>query len=166
MLNREYDQVCSVARSLEILGERWTLLVIRDVFYGKRRFDAIQEDLGIARNVLSSRLARLVDEGILEKRAYQERPVRYEYFLTEKGIDLWPVMITMMHWGDRYLADHGAPVVIHHKDCGGEVDDRGYCGECGERLTARDAFAAWGPGAGERGPEGSAVTTAGRLAAN
>src|SRR3954470_7179067 len=89
MLNRDYDQVCSLARSLEILGERWTLLVIRDVFYGKRRFDEIQEDLGVARNVLSSRLVRLVDEGILEKRAYQNRPVRYEYFLTEKGIDLW-----------------------------------------------------------------------------
>jgi len=161
MLNREYDQVCSLARSLEILGERWTLLVIRDVFYGKRRFDAIQEDLGVARNVLSSRLARLVDEGILEKRAYQERPVRYEYFLTEKGIDLWPTMITLMHWGDRYVADHGPPVVIHHKECDGEVDDRGYCGRCGERLTARDAYAQYGPGAAGRGPVGRAVTAAG-----
>jgi len=157
MLNREYDQVCSLARSLEILGERWTLLVIRDVFYGKRRFDEIQEDLGVARNVLTNRLVRLVDEGILEKRAYQERPVRYEYFLTEKGIDLWPVMITMMHWGDRYLADAGPPVVIHHKECGGEVDDRGYCDACGERLNARDAFAAYGPGS-SRGVEGVAVT--------
>ena len=147
MLKRDYDQTCSVARSLEVLGERWTLLVIRDVFYGKRRFAAIQEDLGVARNVLATRLARLVAEGILEKRPYQDRPTRYEYFLTEKGIDLWPVMITMMHWGDRWLAtDEGPPVVIHHKECGGEVDDRGYCERCGERLTARDAYAEGGPG--------------------
>ena len=147
MLKRDYDQTCSVARSLEVLGERWTLLVIRDVFYGKRRFAAIQEDLGVARNVLATRLARLVAEGILEKRPYQDRPVRYEYFLTEKGIDLWPVMITMMHWGDHWLAtDEGPPVVIHHKECGGEVDDRGYCERCGERLTARDAYAEGGPG--------------------
>ena len=135
MLKRDYDQVCSVARSLEVLGERWTLLVIRDVFYGKRRFDAIQEDLGVARNVLAARLSRLVEEGILEKRPYQDRPARYEYFLTEKGIELWPVMVTMMHWGDRWLAtDEGPPVVIHHKECGGEVDERGYCERCGERL--------------------------------
>ena len=147
MLKRDYDQTCSVARSLEILGERWTLLVIRDVFYGKRRFAAILEDLGVARNVLATRLARLVAEGILEKRPYQDRPTRYEYFLTEKGIDLWPVMITMMHWGDHWLATaEGPPVVIHHKECGGEVDDRGYCERCGERLTARDAYAEGGPG--------------------
>jgi DNA-binding HxlR family transcriptional regulator len=147
MLKRDYDQTCSVARSLEVLGERWTLLVIRDIFYGKRRFAAIQEDLGVARNVLATRLARLVAEGILEKRPYQDRPTRYEYFLTEKGIDLWPVMITMMHWGDHWLAtDEGPPVVIHHKECGGEVDDRGYCERCGERLTARDAYAEGGPG--------------------
>ena len=147
MLKRDYDQTCSVARSLEVLGERWTLLVIRDVFYGKRRFAAIQEDLGVARNVLATRLARLVAEGILEKRPYQDRPTRYEYFLTEKGIDLWPVMITMMHWGDHWLAtDEGPPVVIHHKQCGGEVDDRGYCERCGERLTARDAYAEGVPG--------------------
>jgi DNA-binding HxlR family transcriptional regulator len=157
MLNREYDQVCSLARSLEILGERWTLLVIRDVFYGRRRFDAIQDDLGVARNVLADRLVRLVDEGILEKRAYQQRPPRYEYFLTEKGIDLWPVMITMMHWGDRHLAAQGPPVTIHHKGCEGEVDDRGYCSDCGLRLTARDAYAKHGPGAGARRTVGSAV---------
>ena len=147
MLKRDYDQTCSVARSLEVLGERWTLLVIRDIFYGKRRFAAIQEDLGVARNVLATRLARLVAEGILEKRPYQDRPTRYEYFLTEKGIDLWPVMITMMHWGDHWLAtDEGPPIVIHHKECGVEVDDRGYCERCGERLTARDAYAEGGPG--------------------
>jgi len=159
MLNREYDQACSLARSLEVLGERWTLLVIRDVFHGKRRFDEIQEDLGVARNVLTNRLARLVAEGVLEKRAYSERPPRYEYFLTEKGLDLWPVMIAMMHWGDRYLAADGPPVVIRHKECGGAVDDRGCCARCGERLEARDAFAEYGPGAADRGAEGTIVRT-------
>jgi DNA-binding HxlR family transcriptional regulator len=157
MLNREYDQICSLARSLEILGERWTLLVIRDVFQGKRRFAEIQQDLGVARNVLSNRLARLVDEGILEKRPYSEHPPRHEYFLTEKGLDLWPVIISMMHWGDRYLSEQGPPVVIRHKECDGEVDDRGFCTACGERLDARDAYARFGPGAGDRGPEGAVV---------
>jgi DNA-binding HxlR family transcriptional regulator len=148
MLNREYDQVCSIARTLEVLGERWTLLVIRDVFNGRRRFDQIQENLGVARNVLSTRLALLVDEGILEKRAYQERPPRYEYFLTEKGLDLWPVMISMLHWGDRHLAEpSGPPMLIRHKGCGGTVDDRGHCDTCGVRLTARDAYTEFGPGA-------------------
>jgi DNA-binding HxlR family transcriptional regulator len=148
MLKREYDQVCSIARTLEVLGERWTLLVIRDVFNGRRRFDQIQENLGVARNVLSTRLAWLVDEGILEKRRYQERPPRHEYFLTEKGLDLWPVMISLLHWGDRHLAeDDGPPMLIRHKNCGGLVDDRGICTECGQRLVARDAYTEHGPGA-------------------
>jgi DNA-binding HxlR family transcriptional regulator len=148
MLKREYDQVCSIARTLEVLGERWTLLVVRDIFNGRRRFDQMQENLGVARNVLSTRLAWLVDEGILEKRPYQERPPRYEYFLTEKGLDLWPVMISLLHWGDRHLAEEdGPPMLIRHKQCGGLVDDRGYCAECGERLTARDAYTEYGPGA-------------------
>jgi DNA-binding HxlR family transcriptional regulator len=149
VLKREYDQVCSIARTLEVLGERWTLLVIRDIFDGRRRFDQIQENLGVARNVLSTRLAWLVDEGILEKRAYQERPPRYEYFLTEKGLDLWPVMISLLHWGDRYLSDEGPPMLIRHKRCGGLVDDRGTCTECGQRLGARDAYTEYGPGAPE-----------------
>jgi DNA-binding HxlR family transcriptional regulator len=147
MLGREYDQVCSIARTLEVLGERWTLLIIRDVFSRRRRFDQIQENLGIARNVLSARLEWLVAEGILEKRPYQQRPPRYEYYLTEKGLELWPVMVSMMHWGDRHLTDTGPPVVIRHKDCGGPADDRGICERCGERLDARDAYTEHGPGA-------------------
>jgi DNA-binding HxlR family transcriptional regulator len=148
MLGREYDQICSIARTLEVLGERWTLLIIRDIFGRRRRFEQIQENLGVARNVLSARLQWLVDEGILEKRPYQERPPRYEYFLTEKGLDLWPVMISMQAWGDRHLADEsGPPVVIRHKECEGRVDDRGHCERCGQRLDARDAYAEAGPGA-------------------
>src|SRR4051812_18378593 len=97
MLGRTYDsQVCSIAGALEIVGERWTLLVLRDVFLGVRRFDDIQRDLGIARNVLQSRLERLVQEEILERNLYQERPARYEYSLTEKGVDLWPVLVGLL----------------------------------------------------------------------
>jgi DNA-binding HxlR family transcriptional regulator len=160
MLKREYDQVCSIARTLEVLGERWTLLVVRDVFNGRRRFDQMQENLGVARNVLSTRLAWLVEEGILEKRRYQERPPRYEYFLTEKGLDLWPVMISLLHWGDRHLSDDdGPPMLIRHKGCGGLVDDRGHCTECGERLNARDAYREQGPGAPEEWREAELAKT-------
>jgi len=147
MLGREYDQICSVARTLEVLGERWTLLIIRDVFSRRRRFDQIQESLGIARNVLAARLAWLVEEGILEKRRYRERPPRYEYFLTEKGLELWPVMISMLHWGDRHLSDGAPPLLVRHKGCEGLVDDRGICERCGERLEARGAYTEAGPGA-------------------
>ena len=146
MLGREYDQVCSIARALEVLGERWTLLVIRDIFNGNRRFDQIRDNLGVARNVLSTRLQTLVDQGIIERRASQERPVRYEYFLTEKGLDLWPVLISLLHWGDRHYAEEmGPPMVIVHKDCGGEVDDRRICTRCGKALEVREARAVPGP---------------------
>src|SRR3954462_7637079 len=108
MLGRDYDtQVCSVARALEVVGERWTLLVLRDAFLGVRRFDDFQRSLGVARNILQARLERLVDEGLLERQPYQERPPRYEYRLTEKGIELWPAIVALMKWGDRYLFPDG-----------------------------------------------------------
>jgi DNA-binding HxlR family transcriptional regulator len=138
MLGRAYDnQVCSIAGTLAVIGERWTLLIVRDAFLGIRRFDDFQRDLGIARNVLQSRLERLVDEGVLERRQYQERPSRHEYRLTEKGIDLWPVLVSLMSWGDRHVYPDGPPVVIEHRDCGGTVDDRRICTKCGAPLEAR-----------------------------
>src|SRR3954449_838135 len=113
MLGRTYDgQVCSVARTLEIVGERWTLLIVRDAFLGVRRFDDFQRSLGVARNVLQGRLERLVESGILERRRYQERPERYEYRLTEMGIDLWPVVLSLLHWGDKHLSSGDGPPVI------------------------------------------------------
>lgn len=143
MLPRTYDgQVCSVARALEAIGDRWTMLVIRDAFVGVRRFDEFQERLGIARNVLTDRLSRLVDEGILEKREYQQRPQRFEYRLTAKGIDLFPVLVSLMKWGDRHAPDeNGPPMAVVHKGCGGEVDERLLCARCGEPVTALNAEA-------------------------
>lgn len=143
MLAREYDMNCSIARTLELIGERWTLLVIRDVFLGNRRFDEIQGSLGIARNVLSSRLDRLQEEGLIERRAYQERPLRYEYFLTGKGLDMWPVLMSLMDFGDKHLVPEGEepPVRIEHKECGGRMDGRRKCTRCGAELEVRDARA-------------------------
>lgn len=148
MLRNDYPgQVCSIARSLEVVGERWSLLIVRDVLNGRRRFDQLQKGLGVARNVLSARLQRLVEEDILERRAYQSNPARYEYFLTEKGLDLWPALIALMNWGDRHSpAPEGPPMLIVHKQCGGAVSDRGICESCGEVLHAHDARALPGPG--------------------
>jgi DNA-binding HxlR family transcriptional regulator len=145
MLKNTYEgQACSIARSLELIGERWTLLIVRDIFRGLRRFDEIQKSLGIARNVLTNRLERLVDEGILEKRRYQEHPPRCEYRLTEKGIDLWPVLISLIKWGDKYEPfgefDGLPPVIVRHKGCAGEVDEHFTCEKCGERVWARQAY--------------------------
>jgi DNA-binding HxlR family transcriptional regulator len=149
MLPRTYDdQNCSVARALEVLGDRWTLLVIRDAFLGVRRFDDFQRDLGVARNVLSDRLQRLVDEGLLERERYQERPERFEYRLSDKGIDLWPIIVTLMKWGDRYYAPPGGPPrVVRHRECGGAVTSHLTCDRCGATLSAREVFSEPGPGA-------------------
>ena len=106
MLKREYEgQTCSIARALEIVGERWTLLIIRDVFLGIRRFEELQASLGVARNVLTDRLNRLVGEGVLERVPYSERPTRYEYRLTAKGRDLNVALSGLRQWGDKYLSE-------------------------------------------------------------
>jgi DNA-binding HxlR family transcriptional regulator len=148
MLGRTYEsQNCSIARTLEIVGERWTLLIIRDAFAGVRRFGDFADRLGIARNVLQDRLERLVDEGILRKAPYQERPLRHEYRLTERGIDLWPVLVSLLQYGDRHFpASDGAPLVLTHRECGGELDDHRMCKRCGAPLGARDVLAVAGPG--------------------
>ena len=147
MLGRTYEgQNCSVAKSLELIGERWTMLVVREVFLGHRRFDEMASRLGVARNVLTARLARLVEEGVLEKVRYQERPERFEYRLTEKGIDLWPVIVSLIQFGDQYYAPAGPPLIMRHKDCGGALDAHRVCERCGERLTARSVVAEPGPG--------------------
>jgi DNA-binding HxlR family transcriptional regulator len=149
MLGNAYpQQTCSVARALEVVGERWTMLIVRDVFLGVRRFEDLQRDLGVARNVLASRLDRLVAEGILERRTYQERPPRHEYVLTDKGLDLWPVVTALMAWGDQHApAPGGPPTVLEHRGCGGRLDADRVCGTCGERVGVRQVRAVAGPGA-------------------
>src|ERR1700744_2407607 len=117
MLKRDYQsQYCPVEATLAADGERWALLIIRDVFWGIRRFDDLQRDLGVARTVLQARLERLVEEGILVKRPYQERPPRSEYRLTEKGADLWPVLVALLQWGDRYGLEGERPMVLQHRE--------------------------------------------------
>ena len=162
MLRHDYPgQVCSIARSLEVVGERWSLLIVRDVMNRRRRFDELQRGLGIARNVLAARLQRLVEEDILERRAYQANPERHEYFLTEKGLDLWPALVALLRWGDRHSPSPGGPpMLIVHKECGGRVSDRGICEACGEVLEAPDARALPGPGLDESAPESPAALAA------
>src|ERR1700685_2509785 len=149
MLGSDYEgQVCSIAGALEVVGERWSLLIVRNVFLGLRRFDEIQSNLGIARNVLQTRLTRLLEQGVLEKRLYQEHPPRSEYRLTEKGLDLWPTVVALMQWGDRYAVPPAGPaVLLEHRGCGGAGDKHRVCYTCGARLSVRDARAAPGPGA-------------------
>ncbi len=155
MLPRTYeDQNCSIARALEMVGDRWTMLVVREAFLGTRRFDDYQRKLGCARNVLTERLTRLVEARILRKQAYQERPPRYEYRITRKGVELWPAIMLLKAWGDKHLAPDGPPVLILHKDCGGELDDRLHCSKCGAELEPNDVYAEPGPGASSRAPAG------------
>lgn len=138
MLGRTYEgQDCSIARTLEVVGERWTLLVLRECFMGTARFDDFQRRLGIARNVLQSRLERLVEEDVLERRPYQERPVRYEYRLTAEGRDVLPVLLALMEWGDRHRSPHGPRVAIAHARCGGPVNAALMCGRCGATVEMR-----------------------------
>lgn len=131
---------CSVARTLEVVGDRWSLLIIRDAFYGLTRFEELQSELGIARNVLTVRLAKLVDRGVLTKVPYSDRPDRFEYRLTDKGRDLLPVVLTLMAWGDRWEAEaSGPPVHLTHRTCGHrDVHAEVHCSACGEALRPRD----------------------------
>lgn len=140
------DMNCSVAQCLEVVGEWWSLLIVRDAFLGVTRFDDFQARLGISRNVLNQRLSHLVEEGVLERVPYQERPTRWDYRLTEKGRDLWHVMTAMRQWGDRWAAPEGAPVQLVHKACGHVSEAVPTCSECGEALHPRGVRAVAGPG--------------------
>ena len=140
------DLTCSVARSLSVVGDRWTLLVLRNAFLGMRRFEDFQRDLGTTRHRLADRLRKLVSNGILERVRYQERPARFEYRLTEKGRDLYPIMVSLTRWGDRWMAGKdGAPVELVHKACGKTTMPSLACPECGEHVGARDMIARPGP---------------------
>jgi len=139
---------CSLARSLAVVGDRWTLLILRDAFMRVRRFEDFEKSLKIARRVLAERLALLVDEGILAKVPYQERPTRHEYRLTEKGLELYPALISLVHWGDKHYAGRkGAPVLHTHLKCGHDFRSVLTCSECGEPVSARETAIKPGPGA-------------------
>ena len=141
------EQDCSMARTLAIIGDRWTLLILRECFLRVRRFDDFQERLGIGRPILTDRLQKLVDAFVLTKVAYQERPTRYEYRLTPKGLDLYPVILSIVHWGDVHLSGRkGRPVVHQHVPCGHVFDPVTTCSACAEALDARDVRVLPGPG--------------------
>src|ERR1700742_5376027 len=118
MYELQRPPVCSIARAMEILGERWTFLILRESFYGVRRFSDMQRNLGIARNILSTRLQTLVGAGILVRVLYREEPERYEYRLTEAGRDLYPRIVTLMRWGDKHFQADEPPVGLRHNTCG------------------------------------------------
>jgi DNA-binding HxlR family transcriptional regulator len=143
------EMECPVARTLEVMGEWWSMLIIRDAFHGVRRFEAFQARLGIARNMLTRRLAALIDAGILEKRPYSAHPPRFEYRLTAKGRDLFPVLITLMNWGNRWAAPRKGPVVrLVHRTTGDEVAPILADAASGKALGPHDVTLAEGPGAG------------------
>ncbi len=151
MLGNTYDgQSCSIACALEVIGERWTLLILRDAVRGTRRFEDFLSGLGIARNILTTRLSRLVDEGILERVQYQDRPVRHEYRLTTKGLDFLPVLIGLLEWGDRYAPwPNGPPAVLTHTDCGHTLETVTTCAHCGDPVDNATVEIHSGPGAAE-----------------
>lgn len=150
------DIACSIARSVDVVGERWTPLILRDLFVGMSRFEDIRRDLGIASNVLAARLDRLERDGIVDRHQYQTAPVRHEYRLTEKGRDLYPVIATLIAWGDKWMAaGNGPPALIVHSECGHATTAVTVCAECGGELNADTAVAAPGPGA--RPGQGTAV---------
>jgi DNA-binding HxlR family transcriptional regulator len=143
---KSFDHMnCSLAQTLDVIGERWTLLILRDAFFGIRRFDQFQRDLGIARNILATRLNRLVDEGILERRPTDDS--RHEYVLTDKGLDLQPVLLAMTHWGDRHKPNpKGERVVFVERATRKPIARMGVRSHDGRSLGPREIKAVPGPG--------------------
>jgi len=136
----------SIQRTLDVIGDRWTLLILRDVFRGVRRFSQIQHDLGIAKNLLTDRLGALVEAGIVEKVPYQDRPVRHEYRLTEKGRALSPALLALMRWGDAWCGSEGAPTELVHDDCGTRLELQPWCTSCNTPVSPTQISSRPGPG--------------------
>jgi DNA-binding HxlR family transcriptional regulator len=142
------DQNCSIAGALEIVGDRWTPLIMREILFGRRRFAEIKRNTGVAPNILSDRLQMLVEHGLLRRKLYTERPESYEYVPTRKGVDLNQVMIALLQWGDRYAAPAaGPPRVPVHVACGHDAEPELHCGHCGERIENTELKVRPGPGA-------------------
>jgi DNA-binding HxlR family transcriptional regulator len=133
---------CTIARTLSVIGDRWTLLILRDAFLGARRFDVFRSGLGITPHRLADRLRKLVDHGVLRRERYQDAPARFEYRLTEKGHDLYGVIVTIAGWGDKHMAGkNGPPIERVHRGCGHVTSLRLTCDYCGDAVTARDMTA-------------------------
>jgi DNA-binding HxlR family transcriptional regulator len=140
------SEECSIAATLDVIGDRWTLLILRDVFRGVRRFALLQADLGIAKNLLADRLSKLVDREVLERVPYQTRPLRCEYRLTAKGADLSTALIALMGWGDRWYATEGVPTILVHEDCGTPLEQIVRCPQCVEPVIPGRIKSRPGPG--------------------
>jgi DNA-binding HxlR family transcriptional regulator len=141
---RLHREPCPVAQTISVIGDRWTMLVLRDCFLGIRRFEAFQDRLGISRTIITDRLNLLVQEGVLRRDPYQERPVRHEYRLTPKGLELYPILISMVRWGNTHYGhaiDAGAAIAFRHKTCGKRFRPALTCEACGEAVEARDVEA-------------------------
>ena len=147
------DVPCSVARTLAVVGDRWTPLILREAFLRTRRFDDFQAHVGVTRHLLAARLGKLVREGILVRVRYQDRPERFEYRLTEKGLDLYPVIVSLLRWGDRWKAGAaGPPILLQHRGCGTVAVPVLACPACRVPVTARDMETRPGPAQRARGP--------------
>jgi DNA-binding HxlR family transcriptional regulator len=133
------DKTCTIARTVELLGDAWTLLIMREMFLAGRRFDELQRQTGASPHILSQRLKRLEGAGVVRREAYSERPPRHEYRLTAMGRELWPVIISMKQWGDKWFDDTTTHVEITHKGCGATVMPHMICPDCGEPMLAHDA---------------------------
>jgi len=141
------DMRCSLARALELIGDWWSPLILRDLFMGVNRFDALAQDLGISRNLLTRRLKSLEETGVIERSAYQEKPARYEYRLSESGRDLVPALLALTAWGDRWAQpEQGAPMLFNHKGCGCQFQPRITCSACNKPISAENVVAMPGPG--------------------
>jgi DNA-binding HxlR family transcriptional regulator len=144
------EEQCSVARTVAVIGDRWSLLLLRDCFLRVRRFEDFQARLGVTRHVLADRLKKLVRYGVLRRVPYQTRPKRHEYILTQKGLDLYPIIMAIVHWGDVHMTDErGRPRLHQHKLCGKMFDPVMTCSECAEPLSPKAVHIHLGPGAGE-----------------
>jgi len=137
-VGEESEVDCSIARALGVIGDRWTILIMRDAFRGIRRFDDFRTDLGIARPVLADRLKKLVEAGVMVRRQYQTHPQRFEYRLTPMGMELSPALVALMRWGDRWLNDGSPPTVLVHEACGRELEQGFWCRTCKTTFTPRD----------------------------
>jgi DNA-binding HxlR family transcriptional regulator len=130
---------CTIARSVDVIGDRWTIMIMKELFLGQRRFDDIQTYTGISPHLLSVRMKKLERDGVVQRRAYQQRPARYEYRLTEKGIDLWPILVAFKDWSARWCRwPTGEPLAIRHKGCGHVTGLKVVCSHCDEPINARD----------------------------